>query len=519
MIRFQAFLVALLLLSGTATPQDDPDQERIRLIHANSLEFDRSMGTDARRLIGDVRFKHGKATMDCDSAYLYSGKERLKAYGNVHIIHNDSIHLYGDSLRYDGSERKARLRSNVKVKDPEMTLRTDTLVYDISRSTAFYRGGGKLKVHDSQQRLKSRRGTYYADIQRMHFEEDVRLKHPDYRLYSDTLEYETTERIAHFEGPTVMRTGKETVYCEGGWYNLKKDRSMLTEDPYVARKASVLKADTLRYRREGGKGKAVGRVYLRNGSRALRAFSGKGTFRRGASWVRLIENPVLVRRFEEDTLYLRADTIRAKKDSITKKFRVMAYPRVRFFRRDLQGKCDSMSYEERDSTARLFQEPVLWSGKDRIAGDTVLIRSDGEGVSSLEIPSDPFLSSRKDSTYFDQMKGKEMKAWFSDRDRIRRIMIRGNGRTIHFPKEKGKEEGWIGMNRTESAHIDIRFQKGKMRSIRFIQKPTATLYPMKDLEKGMLHLKGFRWNEKGRARQPEDVMRGAWIHGRDRLRR
>ncbi len=522
MCRNLVILFLSLLIFPALYAQEKADKERIRLVHANSLEFDRSMGKDARRLIGNVRFQHGKATMDCDSAYLYSGRERLKAYGNVHIIHQDSIHLYGDSLRYSGAERKAHLKSNVRVEDPEMTLRTDTLLYDISRSTARYRGGGRLKVHESQQRLKSRRGIYYADAQRMHFQDDVVLTHPDYRIYSDTLEYETAVRIAHFRGPTVMRTDGEVTYCERGWYDLANDSSLLTGEPYIARDASLIEADTLRYRREKGIGKAKGKVYLRDTLRDMRAFSGKGSFDRQAGWVRLTEHPVVMREFEQDTLFLRADTIRAERDTMSGDRKVIAQPEVRFFRRDLQGRCDSMSYEGRDSTIRLFQDPVLWSGSDRISGDTIRMRMDSSGIRQVEIPAHPFMSSQKNPPYFDQMKGRRMKALFDENDRIRRIEIRGKGRTLHFPEEDGKKKegtGLIGMNRTASADINIRFREGEMHSVHFIDEPTGTLYPMDRLDKGMIRLAGFEWNEKGRATGIGDITRGSWIHGRERLKR
>ena len=528
-MRSTLLILFILLLSlSSLQAQEKEGKERIRLVHANSLEFDRSRGKDARRLIGNVRFEHGKATMDCDSAYLYSGRERLKAYGNVHIIHNDSIHLYGDSLRYSGAEKKAHLKSDVRVEDAEMTLWTDTLVYNISTSVARYRGGGRLKIHDSQQRLKSRKGIYYADAQRMYFKDDVVLTHPDYRIYSDTLEYETSERIAHFRGPTVMRTEDEVTYCERGWYDLAQDSSLLTGDPYIARKASLIKADTLRYRRKNEEGRARGKVYLRDTIREIRAFAGKGSFDRKEGSVRLTKDPVVMREFENDTLFLRADTVRAEKDTVSDTRRVIAYPAVRFFRQSLQGKCDSLTYEEEDSTVRLFTDPVLWSGSNRISGDTIRMRMDTSGIERLEVPSHPFMSSRKKPPYFDQMKGSRMKALFSKENRIRLIKIRGKGRTLHFPeegadekneKEKSSNEELIGMNQTKSANINIRFRRGDMHSVHFIEEPTGTLYPMKKLDKKMIHLTGFKWDEKGRAKSKRDVTDGSWIHGKYQLKR
>ena len=46
-------------------------QKRIELLNAEVLEYDESLGTKARRLLGNVSFEHEGAIMNCDSAYLY----------------------------------------------------------------------------------------------------------------------------------------------------------------------------------------------------------------------------------------------------------------------------------------------------------------------------------------------------------------------------------------------------------------------------------------------------------------
>ncbi|MBA3901138.1 MAG: hypothetical protein H0X62_13185, partial [Bacteroidetes bacterium] len=78
---------------------------KIELLGANSLEFDKNI--EAKRLIGDVRFKHEGALMNCDSAYLYSETNSLDAFGNVYINQGDTVHLYGDKLKYYGNTRRA----------------------------------------------------------------------------------------------------------------------------------------------------------------------------------------------------------------------------------------------------------------------------------------------------------------------------------------------------------------------------------------------------------------------------
>ena len=54
--------------------------KQIELINANSLEFDNSSGVKAKKLIGNVQFKHEEVLMFCDSAYLFDESNSLIEY-------------------------------------------------------------------------------------------------------------------------------------------------------------------------------------------------------------------------------------------------------------------------------------------------------------------------------------------------------------------------------------------------------------------------------------------------------
>lgn len=120
----------------------DKGGKLITIRHAKRLSYDQSLGVDARRLIGDVECEHEGAIMRCDSAYLFSDK-KLIAYGHISIIKGDSIFVYGDSLRYDANTKLANMKGNVRCIEKDMTLTTNTLIYDIGNSVASYYDGGK----------------------------------------------------------------------------------------------------------------------------------------------------------------------------------------------------------------------------------------------------------------------------------------------------------------------------------------------------------------------------------------
>ncbi len=106
-------------------------QKKVEILNAGSLKFDKNLGNGAKRLIGDVQFKHENTMMYCDSAYFYSDNS-LDAFGHVHIQQNDGSNLYGDLLKYNGDSKTAVLTKNVIVKKGDMQLTTDVLNYDIS---------------------------------------------------------------------------------------------------------------------------------------------------------------------------------------------------------------------------------------------------------------------------------------------------------------------------------------------------------------------------------------------------
>jgi hypothetical protein len=125
-----------------------------------------------RRLIGDVECEHEGAVMRCDSAYLFSDK-KLIAYGHISIIKGDSIFLYGDSLRYDAPAKLANMKGNVRCIEKDMTLTTNTLIYDIGNSVASYYNGGKIV--NKENTLTSKNGHYYSATKDLTFHYDVVL--------------------------------------------------------------------------------------------------------------------------------------------------------------------------------------------------------------------------------------------------------------------------------------------------------------------------------------------------------
>ena len=114
-----------------------------------------------------------------------------------------------------------------------------------------------------------------------------------------------------------------------------------------------------------------------------------------------------------------------------------------------------------------------------------------------------FIIALKDTSKYDQIKGKNMTCHFKNNE-MYRVDVNGNGQTIYYPKD---EKGIIGVNKAECSDLIIYINDGKVSSIKFLKKPDATLYPLKTAPAEELVLKGFKWFDDIRPKNKEDIFR------------
>lgn len=188
-------LLGVISLAGIAQPPAPVQQPRSRVEYrADYVEMDKAMANGAKRLIGNVVFKHAGATMYCDSAYYFSDSNSLDAYNNVYITQGDTLKLWGKYLYYNGNTRLAKITENVKLVDRETVLKSPYLLYQLGEGIGYYNAGGVIT--NSNNKLESTEGYYYSKGKYYYFEDSVVITNPDYVIYSDTLKY-FTQTVRH----------------------------------------------------------------------------------------------------------------------------------------------------------------------------------------------------------------------------------------------------------------------------------------------------------------------------------
>ncbi len=494
-IIITAIFIAALPYSGYSQRKSKVYVERTKV-----QRYTEAIGKE--RLIGDVIMRHENTRFYCDSAYLNDKGNSFEAFSNVHINVNDSIDVYGDRMIYEGNTRVAELFGNVKLIDKNTILNTEHLVYDRKSRMAFYNVGGTITNKDNI--LVSKTGYYQTDSKIFYFRKDVVLTNPESSTFSDTLIYNTNNETAYFQGPTVIRGKESTIYTNEGWYDTKSDFSKLTKRPQIASSEQTITADSIYYSNQTYYGQAFGSVEVLDTLHQviIRGKHGEMWDKKGISYI--TDSAMAITYDERDSLYIHADTMWMKSDREKKAKSMLAYHNVRFFRSDLQGKCDSMAYNMSDSTIRLYDNPVLWSGKNQLTADSINLAIVNNRVDSLIMYNTAFIVSRDSTETFNQIRGKDMVGYFVNNE-LSRIRVDGNAQTIYYIRE---EDGYLmGINLAEASSMMIRLEDSDVKTINYQIKAEEIMFPEPELPVEMRTLKGFNWQEIYRPLTKEDIFK------------
>jgi lipopolysaccharide export system protein LptA len=537
---FLFFLSTLLSYSQSSTQVGG---KKIEIIHAGALKFTNDIGNGAQRLIGDVQFKHDNVLMFCDSAYFYKDNS-LDAFGHVHIKQGDSLNLYGDSLKYDGNTKKAFLTHNVSVIKGDMQLNTEQLNYDISTSVGYYIT--PARIVSKENTLTSNQGYFFGKTNDLTFKKNVVLTNPQFMINCDTMRYNTSSKVTYFIGPTTIKSKENLIYCEDGWYDTFKDQSRFSKNAYIVTKEQKMFGDSLYYDRKKGIGRAIKNVEIIDTTQNLNIKGAYAIHYELKDLSIVTGNALLTQIYNKDTLYLHADTLKAlgspkqKKTDLTGKTQtakekknaaidkknvveniktiksdttftmtseypenkqLFAYHKVKFYKNDLQGKCDSLFYNLSDSTMRLFGKPTLWSDENQLTADSIKLFTGSKSLKSIELKGTAFIVSEEDSLRYNQIRGKFMKGNFED-NKLSIVNVIGNGQTIYFLKEKEQIKA---VNRADCSDLRIYLKDNKIDRITFITKPDATLFPLDKIDVKELKLKDFIWRKKDRPLSLNDI--------------
>jgi lipopolysaccharide export system protein LptA len=495
-------LFLVLILQSQNVPGNQQTKKRIELEWADSVIIvkDPLTGKDINHLLGNVRLHDNKIKMWCDSALFYPDINQVTAFSKIHIEQGDTLNLYGDYLFYDGKSGLAFIKTNVVLIDKETHLYTDSIHYDVNTRIARYTERGRIT--NAKNTLTSIIGAYYASENLFHFKDSVKIVNPDYVMTADTMDYNTLSEIAYFTGPTELKGDSLYLYCEKGWYDTKKEVTSVWKNAMIDNRKQIVHGDSLFFNDSTGYGESFRNVVIEDTINKIAVEGNYAWYYKQPEKFLVTDRAVFIQISKQDSLFLHSDTIKSitKSDTSGKGYRLMrAYHGCRIFSKDLQSKCDSLSYSFQDSVIRLYTAPVIWSGEDQLTSDSMAVFTKNRQTDRLELYNNAFIAQQVDTTRFDQIKGRSLTGYFKNNE-LYKINIKGNGEILFYLLDG---EAVAGVEQSKCANIEIRFDKGKVSEIFEYENPEGFIDP--PLPVNPVRLDGYKWFDHLRPKKKADI--------------
>lgn len=485
----------------------EPQKNKVYLLHSDILRFNKEQNPDAQILVGNVRFRHDSAYMDCDSAYFYEARNSFEAFGNIKMQQGDTLFIYGDWLYYDGNSQIAMLRENVKMQNRNTILTTDSLNYDRVFNLGYFFEGGTLT--DEENILTSDWGEYSPATKNAVFNYDVKLVNPKFTLTSDTLRYNSQTKIANIVGPSDIVSDQNHIYSELGFYNTTSGEAILLQRSVLTNQQRQLVGDSLFYNRNKGYGEAFRNVVMTD-TENKNLLTGEYGFYDELKGNALVTDSALAINYSQnnDSLYMHGDTLRLitynmNTDSVYRK--TFVYHKVRIYKSDLQGVCDSLVFNSQDSCMTMYHDPIVWNGKQQLFGEEIRAYMNDSTIDWAHIINQAMSIEQMDSVHYNQVSGKEIKAYFTGGD-LRQVDVIGNVRLGYFPVD-GKDSTLIGYITAESSLMNVYLLQRKVQKIKMTTQTDGVMYPMLQIPEDKLYLPSFAWFDYIRPLNKDDVFR------------
>ncbi|MCD2426048.1 LPS export ABC transporter periplasmic protein LptC [Niabella pedocola] len=313
LFRRYSFLFLLLVWAGVISAQQPAPappggSAPIDIIHADSLSIKKADdSTTLTILVGNVVMKQGATTFKCDRCVRNDRTRTFEAWGNVHINDSDTTNIYSGHLRYLTDKQIAYLDKNVKLTDGHATLTTPDMEYNMTTNIATYKNGGKV-VNDKTV-ITSKEAFYYTDIKDVYFKKNVFVNDPGYKITTDSLLYNTENRIARFIALTHIKDSTNaTMDTRDGYYNLKNGDAQFGQRPLINDgKGVTVEADKVSL--DKGFAKAEGNAVVIDTIRKTTIIGNLIYQNRVTEAVLATLKPLMIIKQGEDSIFITADTL------------------------------------------------------------------------------------------------------------------------------------------------------------------------------------------------------------------
>ncbi len=480
--------VFIILLFSTATLWSQ-DNKPIRIENSDFLDISEKEVPGAIVLTGNVIIVHEGVRMTCNKAYHFTKSNFVKIFGNVNMVQGDTLFMNSKYAEYNGNTKFAYATGDVVMRDPKMTLATDTINFDRNSQQAYYNSKGTIQ--DPENTLVSNSGKYYLNEKKFQFLDAVTVTNPRQTIKTNHLDYYTNSGHAYVFGPSTITSASNTIYTTKGFYDTKKDEGKLQKGSKITYKDRLIEGDDIYYDRKLDFARAKNNVKVTD---TINHFVIKGHYAevyKQKDSMFITKKAVAITLFEKDSVYFHA-----KKLLVTGKPEnriIRGSNNARFFKKDMSGKCDSIHYNQKVGLTQMIGKPILWNGKNQMTGDVMHLISDAktEKIDSLKVLNNAFIISKDTiGDGFNQVKGQNLFGKFKD-NKLHEVDVIKNTEVIFYMRNEKNE--LIGINKNVSSKINMILEGNTIETITFFTNVDGIIYPEEELPENARKLKGFIW--------------------------
>lgn len=489
---------------------------------SKELSYDAKKGI--HKLLGGANFIYQGNTFYSDSAYYFEKNKSIRAYGNVQIRKSDNINLFCDSLEYFSSNGMATMWGKVRATDAEYRLTTNELLYNTRKEQGVFYNGGKIENQFKNEVLTSQIGYFYPKTKDFFFKTNVDYKSDSLQMTTDSLQYKYAKKTVYFNGSTCITTDSVNMEAEKGWYNVQSGDGSLVRNALIEQKNRTIFGDSLLYSKNNKIAEGFSNVFIKDTTEKI-AFSGNYAYLNDSLKYSLLTDDALVIKYmKNDTMYMHADTLYNLNDSMNNRVLTLGYHNVKIFGKSVQGIGDSLSFAKKDGYMELFKNPMLWSRKGELKGDSMRVYMDDSLVHEARIWGKATAIMQVDSIgYYNQVGGNYLYAYF-DKNQLTSAKVVGNAQTIFYPEEEKKkvkeEEALLddvavvdtiiikrmGLNRFFASEIKVYFDSGEVTGVTYYDKPDGVFYPMDQIDPKDQYVRYFSTNYALRPKSVQDIL-------------
>lgn len=313
-----------------------------------------------------------------------------------------------------------------------------------------------------------------------------------YHVDCDSLKYNAASKIAYFISRTHLTSDEHEIFTTSGWYDTEHEISTLAQDVQLFSGSQSMTADSVYYDRALRYGRGWNNATIVD---TAKKYVVKGNYvehheKEGIS-LATDSNLLVLIDDNQDSLFLHSDTIMVYFDEEHELQWARAYNKVKFYREDMQGACDSLAVLKEDSTLFMFYNPVIWTESYQLTGDTIRYMALDSVNSQMDLIKAGFVvGSLYDDTEFNQIKGVNITGFLTDQN-LYRVDVVGNAECVYYLQEE--DSTLIGINTSMTSEMRVLLDSNKIQQIRFYDSPDGKVYPDEQFENKDRKLQDFRW--------------------------